>query len=152
AVALCPTRRDLAETRGLTARMAAHEKYLILGSNSFSGATFADRLAADGHDVIATSRSDEAHEALLPYKWQKRPGRIRFKRIDLNNDLDALKSLLGSERPTHVVNFAAQSMVGESWHHPDHWMMTNVVSTVRLHELLRNYDGLQRYVHVTTPE
>jgi dTDP-glucose 4,6-dehydratase len=31
-------------------------------------------------------------------------------------------------------------------------MMTNVVSAVRLHDLLRNYDGLERYVHVTTPE
>ena len=132
--------------------MAADEKYLILGSNSFSGATFADHLAAGGHDVIATSRSDEPHEALLPYKWQKRPGRVRFRRIDLNNDLDALKSLLVAERPTHVVNFAAQSMVGESWLHPDHWMMTNVVSAVRLHDLLRNYDALERYVHVTTPE
>ena len=132
--------------------MAVDEKYLILGSNSFSGATFADHLAAGGHDVIATSRSDEPHDALLPYKWQKRPGRVRFRRIDLNNDLDALKSLLAAERPTHVVNFAAQSMVGESWLHPDHWMMTNVVSAVRLHDLLRNYDGLERYVHVTTPE
>jgi dTDP-glucose 4,6-dehydratase len=132
--------------------MAADEKYLILGSNSFSGATFADHLAADGHDVIATSRSDEPHDALLPYKWQKRPGRVRFRRIDLNHDFDALKSLLAAERPTHVVNFAAQSMVGESWLHPDHWMMTNVVSAVRLHDLLRNYDALERYVHVTTPE
>src|SRR6201994_2122188 len=132
--------------------MAAHEKYLILGSNSFSGATFADFLAAAGHDVIATSRSDEAHQAFLPYKWQKREGQVRFKRIDLNHDLEALKSLLSSERPTHVVNFAAQSMVGESWLYPDHWMMTNVVSAVRLHDLLRNYDGLDRYVHVTTPE
>lgn len=132
--------------------MAANEKYLILGSNSFSGATFADHLAARGHDVIATSRSDEPHDALLPYKWQKRPGSVRFRRIDLNNDLDALKSLLAAERPTHVVNFAAQSMVGESWLHPDHWMMTNVVSAVRLHDLLRNYDALERYVHVTTPE
>ena len=132
--------------------MAADEKYLILGSNSFSGATFADHLAAGGHDVIATSRSDEPHDALLPYKWQKRPGRVRFRRIDLNHDLDALKSLLAAERPTHVVNFAAQSMVGESWLHPDHWMMTNVVSAVRLHDLLRNYDALERYVHVTTPE
>jgi dTDP-glucose 4,6-dehydratase len=77
---------------------------------------------------------------------------VRFKRIDLNHDLEGLKALLASERPTHVVNFAAQSMVGESWLYPDHWMMTNVVSTVRLHELLRNYDGLERYVHVTTPE
>jgi dTDP-glucose 4,6-dehydratase len=132
--------------------MTTNEKYLILGSNSFSGATFADFLAAEGRDILATSRSDEPHEAFLPYKWQKRPGRVRFQRIDLNHDLDGLKALLASERPTHVVNFAAQSMVGESWLHPDHWMMTNVVSNVRLHELLRNYDGLQRYVHVTTPE
>jgi dTDP-glucose 4,6-dehydratase len=132
--------------------MAAHEKYLILGSNSFSGATFADFLAAEGHDILATSRSEEPHQAFLPYKWQERPGRVRFKRIDLNHDIDGLKALLASERPTHIVNFAAQSMVGESWLHPDHWMMTNVVSTVRLHELLRNYDGLDRYIHVTTPE
>jgi len=75
---------------------------------------------------------------LSAYKWEEHPGRVRFKRIDLNHDLDGLKALLASERPTHVVNFAAQSMVGESWLHPDHWMMTNVVSTVRLHELLRN--------------
>jgi dTDP-glucose 4,6-dehydratase len=132
--------------------MTGTEKYLILGSNSFSGATFADFLAASGHDVIATSRSDEPHDAFLPYKWHKRPGKVRFRRIDLNHDLDALKSLLAAERPTHVVNFAAQSMVGESWLYPDHWMMTNVVSAVRLHDLLRNYDGLERYVHVTTPE
>jgi dTDP-glucose 4,6-dehydratase len=132
--------------------MAGNEKYLILGSNSFSGATFADFLTAGGHDVIATSRSNESHDAFLPYKWQKRPGKVRFQRIDLNHDLEALKALLKAERPTHVVNFAAQSMVGESWLYPDHWMMTNVVSAVRLHDLLRNYDGLERYVHVTTPE
>jgi dTDP-glucose 4,6-dehydratase len=132
--------------------MVGQEKYLILGSNSFSGATFADFLAAGGHDVIATSRSNEPHDAFLPYKWQKRSGQVRFERVDLNHDLEPLKSLLVAERPTHVVNFAAQSMVGESWLYPDHWMMTNVVSAVRLHDILRNYDGLERYVHVTTPE
>ena len=132
--------------------MAGREKYLILGANSFSGATFADFLAALGHDVLATSRSAQPHQAFLPYTWQKNSGQVRFQQIDLNKDLAELKTLLAQERPTHVVNFAAQSMVGESWLHPDHWMMTNVVSTVRLHEVLRNYDGLERYVHVTTPE
>src|SRR5215470_5156933 len=132
--------------------MAGGARFLILGSNSFSGATFCDFLAAAGYDVLATSRSPEPHAALLPYKWTKRPGTVRFTRIDLNHDLDALDALLLRERPTHVVNFAAQSMVGESWLHPDHWMTTNVVSAVRLHELLRRYSGLERYVHVTTPE
>jgi dTDP-glucose 4,6-dehydratase len=53
----------------------------------------------------------------------------------------------GRDRPV-----SAQSMVGQSWDHPDDWMMTNVVSTVRLHVLLRDLDFLERYVHVTTPE
>ncbi|UPY36826.1 GDP-mannose 4,6-dehydratase [Sediminicoccus sp. KRV36] len=127
-------------------------KFLILGSNSFSGAFFCDHLAAQGHEVLATSRSAEPHEAFLPYRWQSRPGAVRFHRVDINHDLDALDALLAAERPTHIVNFAAQSMVGESWINPDHWMMTNVVSTVRLHERLRRYDGMERYVHVTTPE
>tara|TARA_R110000868_G_scaffold47354_5_gene155457 strand:+ start:5048 stop:6046 length:999 start_codon:yes stop_codon:yes gene_type:complete len=132
--------------------MTSNEKFLILGSNSFSGATFADHLAAAGYDVLATSRSPEPHDAFLPYKWQKRPGKVMFETIDINQDLDKLDALMRRERPSHVVNFAAQSMVGESWKYPDHWMMTNVVSTVRLHERLRQYDFLDRYVHVTTPE
>jgi dTDP-glucose 4,6-dehydratase len=127
-------------------------KFLVLGSNSFSGATFVDYLAEQGHDVVATSRSSEPHEALLPYKWQKQQGAIRFQPIDINHDLAALGDLMKRERFSHVVNFAAQSMVGQSWDRPDDWMMTNVVSTVRLHVLLRGLDFLDRYVHVTTPE
>lgn len=132
--------------------MSSNEKFLILGSNSFSGATFADYLAGQGYDVVATSRSPEPHDAFLPYKWQKRAGSVRFETVDINNDLDKLDEILRRVRPSHVVNFAAQSMVGESWKYPDHWMMTNVVSTVRLHERLRHLDFLDRYVHVTTPE
>lgn len=132
--------------------MGGTHKFLVLGSNSFSGATFCNHLALQGHDVIATSRSDEPHGAFLPYKWHKTEGAVRFQRIDINNDLEALDALLRTEKPTHIINFAAQSMVGESWLYPDHWMMTNVVSTVRLHERLRRYDALERYVHVTTPE
>jgi dTDP-glucose 4,6-dehydratase len=132
--------------------MTGRVKFLVLGSNSFSGATFCDFLAAQGYDVLATSRSPEPHEALLPYKWQGRPGSVRFEVIDINRDLVALEDLVRHEHPTHVVNFAAQSMVGESWINPDHWMTTNIVSTVRLHERLRHCDFLERYVHVTTPE
>ena len=132
--------------------MAGSERFVVLGSNSISGASFCGHLAARGYDVLATSRSNELHEAFLPYKWQEQPGKVRFERIDLNTDLDRLAELLRQERATHVVNFAAQSMVAESWQFPDHWMMTNVVSAVRLHDMLRKHDGLERYVHITTPE
>src|SRR5690606_34030927 len=110
-------------------------KFLVLGSNSFSGATFVDYLAEQGHDVVATSRSAEPHDAMLPYKWRSHPGTITFRKVDINHDLGALGDLIKRERFSHVVNFAAQSMVGQSWDHPDDWMMTNVVSTVRLHVL-----------------
>jgi dTDP-glucose 4,6-dehydratase len=132
--------------------MMGKSRFLVLGSNSFSGATFVDHLAAQGHEVIATSRSPEPNDAFLPYRWRDHAGAVRFQRIDLNHDLDDLDALMRETRPAQVVNFAAQSMVGESWKNPDHWMMTNVVSTVRLHDRLRGHDFLDRYVHVTTPE
>jgi len=50
------------------------------------------------------------------------------------------------------VNFAAQCMVAESWLNPVHWYQTNVGAYVRLHEELRKWDGLKKYLHVTTPE
>ena len=43
---------------------------------------------------------------------------MRFQRIDINHDLEALGALLKRERISHVVNFGAQSMVGQSWDDP----------------------------------
>ena len=127
-------------------------KVLVIGSNSFSGASFVDFLLEQGEAVIGTSRSAEAHRAFLPYRWHGKDAQFEFHRVDLNHDLDALMKLVQAERPAYVVNFAAQSMVGESWKNPDHWYMTNVVSAVKLHERLRQCDFLDKYVHVTTPE
>jgi len=128
------------------------EKILVLGSNSFSGASFVDFLLEHGHPVIGCSRSPEPHAAFLPYKWNTRPGTFEFHQCDLNRDLDPLMNLIHRERPEFIVNYAAQSMVAESWKNPDHWFMTNTVSTVRLHDRLRQCDFLRKYVHVTTPE
>jgi dTDP-glucose 4,6-dehydratase len=127
-------------------------KALVIGSNSFSGASFIDYLLGRGIEVIGVSRSQEAHRAFLPYRWSGRDSGFRFHQCDLNHDLDALMTLMRENKPGYVINFAAQSMVGESWKTPDHWFMTNVVSAVRLHDRLRQCDFLQKYVHVTTPE
>ncbi|MFT4279093.1 MAG: GDP-mannose 4,6-dehydratase [Rhodopseudomonas sp.] len=130
---------------------AGFDKYLVIGSNSFTGASMVSYLLDQGADVVGISRSDEPHPAFLPYRWKK-ADRFRFHKLDLNHDLDAIMQLVTAERFPCIINFAAQSMVGESWANPDHWFMTNVVSTVRLHERLRTCDFLERYVHVTTPE
>lgn len=132
--------------------MASTETFVVVGSNSFSGASFVDHLLESGVRVFGVSRSSEPHQAFLPYRWQRREGNFQFRKLDLNHDLDGIMDLIHAEKPGYVVNFAAQSMVAESWRNPDHWFMTNVVSTVRFHDRLRECKFLKKYVHVTTPE
>lgn len=124
---------------------------LVVGSNSFSGASFVSHALNRGAQVIGTSRSAEPASAFLPYRWHEHAG-FEFRQLDLNHDLDAIMDVVRGFRPDYVVNFAAQSMVGESWANPGDWFMTNTVSTIRFHDALRKCDFLKRYVHITTPE
>ena len=126
--------------------------WLVIGSNSFSGASFCGHLLKSGQKVVGTSRSAEIDLPFRPYSWVKNTGEFTFKRIDLNHGLDELMDLISLHRPRFIINFAAQSMVGESWENPEDWMITNVVSTTKLFERLRHIDYLERYVHITTPE
>ena len=127
-------------------------RVLVIGSNSFSGASFCGWLMDQGVDVLGVSRSAQPADVMLPYRWGKKAGQFEFQIVDINHDLDALDGLVRKERFSIIFNFAAQSMVGESWDKPDDWMRTNVVSTARLAERLRHIDFLDRYVHITTPE
>lgn len=104
--------------------------------------------------MIGISRSKEPSQVFLPYRWipVEAQQRFRFYQVDINLHLDVLSGILDQFKPQYVVNFAAQSMVAESWQNPDHWMTTNVVSTIRLHNLLRRCDFLKKYVHISTPE
>ncbi len=123
----------------------------IIGSNSFSGATFADFALQQGAKVIGISRSPEPFDAFLPYKWHNHDN-FTFYPLDLNSHIKEITTLLQDAKPAYVVNFAAQSMVAESWQNPGDWFMTNTVSTIKFHDVLRKIDFLKRYVHVSTPE
>ncbi len=128
------------------------DRYLVLGSNCFSGSHFVHHLLERGAEVLGISRSEEPHSAYLPYRWNGREDRFHFERADINHDLARIVELTETFRPAYFVNFAAQSMVAESWQHPEHWFQTNVTSQVLLHERLRRLPFLRRYVHVSTPE
>ncbi len=127
-------------------------KVLVLGSNSFSGSSYVAYLMKNGVDVFAASRSEEPRPVMLPYRWNIPTGSVKFQKIDINHDLDALEKLVRAERFSVIANFGAQSMVGESWNKPEDWITTNVVSASKLAERLRHIDFLEKYVHITTPE
>lgn len=127
-------------------------RFLVIGSNSFSGAHMVARLLQEGFETLGVSRSPEPHSVFLPYRWTPAPVGFTFQQLDLRNDLDKLMELVDGWRPQHVVNFAAQGMVAESWERPADWYETNVVAQVRFHDQLRKRDFVKRYVHVSTPE
>lgn len=125
----------------------------VLGSNAFSGASLIALALERGMEVLGISRSPETDPVFLPYRWRPDGGEsFRFHQLDLNRDLDDIMEVITDFSPQYVINFASQSMVGESWQHPGDWMMTNVVSTVRLHDGLRRCPFLEKYVHISTPE
>jgi dTDP-glucose 4,6-dehydratase len=130
------------------------EKIAVIGSNSFSGASFVRHCLAQGLEVLGASRSDEQAPCFLPYRWlpaEQQRG-FQFVRADLNQDLDRLMTALEKFQPVSVVNFAAQGMVAQSWLQPAHWYQTNVVANVLFHDRLRKAAWLKKYVHVGTPE
>lgn len=127
------------------------EPFVVIGSNSFSGSHFVDLLLEKGHPVAGISRSPQPHAAFLPHA-RHRDAPFTFHALDLNRDLDAIEGVIRESKAPFVVNFAAQSMVGQSWQHPEHWFQTNVVATVQLHDRLRRHEALRKYVHISTPE
>jgi len=126
---------------------------LVIGSNSFGGASYIKYALEAGHTIVACSRSNPPDSLFLPYQWGDDAGQsVQFHQIDLNQDMPALQALIIKTKPTYIVNFASQSMVAQSWKYPQHWMQTNVVATTSLMEILKDLDFLDLYLHFSTPE
>ena len=105
-------------------------RFLVIGSNSFSGAQFVKYLIQSGNEVIGVSRSAELNSVFLPYKWNPGGSKFVFFQIDLNHQLDELLDVINQYKPAYIINFAAQGMVAQSWETPQDWYQTNVVGQV----------------------
>ena len=128
-------------------------KFIVIGSNSFSGSHFVDFLLDKGHSVLGTSRNKNVDTEFLPYtKNQSKEKSFEFFQMNINYNVDSFVDKLERLQPDYIVNFAAQGMVGESWMNPLDWYRTNILGQVALFEKLRALTGLKKYVHITTPE
>jgi len=128
-------------------------KVFVIGSNSFSGSNAVKKFISEGFEVFGVSRRNEPSEIFLPYKWDNNHiSHFKFSKIDLNTNIEKLKSLLDDFKPNIIVNFAAQGMVAESWLNPLDWFQTNVMAQIALVEFLRTRDYLERFIQFTTPE
>jgi len=133
--------------------LSSKEKIIVIGSNSFSGASFIDYVLKENPlaEIIGISRSSENRRCFLPYK--KNDGsRFHFYRLDLNRDLKKIMKVVRQFEPHFVVNFAAQGMVGQSWQEPQQWFQTNCLAMMNFAKNLTQETYLKRYVHISSPE
>ena len=75
----------------------------VIGSNSFSGATFTNFALQQGARVLGISRSHEPIDAFLPYKWHDHAN-FKFYPLDLNVHLAEITALIKEVKPAYVVN------------------------------------------------
>ena len=48
-----------------------NQRFLVIGSNSFSGSNFVARLIQLGYQTIGVSRSKQPNAVFLPYLWKE---------------------------------------------------------------------------------
>ena len=127
-------------------------KYLVIGSNSFSGSHFVNALLDKNFECFAISRSSHLEDVFCPYAWEKQKKKPTFYQLDINKNNSEIVDLIKKNNINHIVNFAAQSMVAQSWDSPEDWYQTNVIGQVSLLNHLKDFDFIKKYIHVTTPE
>jgi len=127
-------------------------KFLVIGSNSFSGSNFINYLLKKKHKVIGISRSKEINKVFLPYKKNGNKNLFNFKKIDINKNQNLLNKIVRRFKPSIIINYAAQGMVAESWKNPEDWYTTNLVSQTLLYKNLSKFKFIKKFIHVTTPE
>ena len=125
---------------------------LVLGSNSFSGSNFVNYLLSKGKSVIGVSRSPEVRNLFSGYANNNNLGDFKFYQYDLNKNSQDIVDLCVKFNVSSVVNFAAQSMVAQSWESPSDWYNTNVVSFANLLQGLSSYSNLETFINFSTPE
>jgi len=128
------------------------DKFLILGSNSFSGSNFIDYILKKKHKIIGVSRSKEISSEFLTYKKNKNLKLFTFKKININTDINFLIKIVKKFKPKIVVNYVAQGMVAQSWDNPEDWYQTNIVSQTLLYKKLSKFKFIKKFIHVSTPE
>lgn len=81
-------------------------------------------------------------------------GRYKFYKTDLADSqaVTELRGILNTHAVTHIVHFAAQSHVQNSFGESLQYTRDNVMGTHNLLEAARLYGKIQRFIHVSTDE
>lgn len=129
-------------------------RFLILGSNSVSAGYLINLLLSNKNNkLIGFSRNKQYLQTLTPYNKKYYSSlKFQFYKIDIKKDYLKAFKIIDKFAPEYVINYAAQGEVRNSWSYPLDWYETNIISTIRIIEFLKNKKYLKKYISVSTPE
>ena len=129
------------------------ERVIVTGGSGFIGSNFIN-LIMERFDKINLINFDAmyycANEENVDLKWRISP-RYQFIKGNLCS-FDLVRHVLETHSPTHIIHFAAQSHVQNSFSDALQYTQDNIVGTHTLLEATRLYGKIQKFIHVSTDE
>ena len=122
-------------------------KILTTGSAGFIGSAFVRLMAKKGVKLVIVDNLDYAGDL---QRLEEAKGYFKFYKADIR-DQKKIESIFKKEKPSAVVNFAAQSHVDRSIKEPFIFTDTNIRGVQVLLESSKNF-GVQRFIHISTDE
>ena len=115
-------------------------KLLVTGGAGFIGNTLAQRLLADGHEVVVVDSVNAYYDpALKEARLARLPETVPVYRIDIT-DQTALEAVFSEHRFDVVCHLAAQAGVRYSLERPDTYVASNYIGTFHVLELAKQYE------------
>ncbi len=112
-------------------------RYLLTGAAGFIGAKVAERLLAEGHQIVGLDNMNDAYDPRLKTwrldRLQANPG-FTFHQVDIT-DREALARAWGEGGYDAVINLAARAGVRPSVRDPWVYVQTNMVGALNLLDL-----------------
>lgn len=126
---------------------------LVTGGCGFIGSNFVN-LILENYSKITVVNFDAmyycASETNVSKKWRNSK-RYIFVKGNLCS-MDLVRHVFETHKPTHVIHFAAQSHVQNSFSDALQYTNDNIVGTHTLLEVSRLYGKLKKFIHVSTDE
>ena len=126
---------------------------LVTGGCGFIGSNFIN-LIMERFDKIKLVNLDAmyycANETNVDLKWRN-SNRYMFVKGNICS-IDLVRHIFDIHSPTHVLHFAAQSHVQNSFTDSLQYTQDNIVGTHTLLEVTRLYGKIKKFIHVSTDE
>ena len=126
------------------------KKVIVIGSNSFSAGSFIEFLLNKKYKVYGISRSTINKKQFQ--RFNVFYGNFKFYKLDLNKNNLKILRVIKKFKPNYIVNYASQSMVGQSWENSSDWFLTNSYSTIKLYNQISKLNFSLKLIHISTPE